>query len=112
MKGDEAEGAGWSQGTSLSFMKELVDYWMSRFDWPAQERRLNSFPQFKSKVMGRNIHVVHVRGKGPKPIPLLISHGWPDTFAGMLKLVPYLTDPASNIMSPHSRNYSICKSGN
>ena len=97
----DEEVAGWSYGTSLSFMRELVDYWMSRFDWRAQERRLNSFPQFKCNVMGSNIHFVHVRGKGPKPIPLLISHGWPDTFAGMLKLVPYLTDPAANGGDPN-----------
>ena len=93
---DEAEGAAWTQGTSLSCMKELVDYWLNKFDWRLQERRLNSFPQFKAEANGWNIHFVHVRGKGPRPIPILISHGWPDTFAGMLKLVAYLTDPASN----------------
>ncbi len=93
---DEAKGAGWTQGTSLPFMKELVDYWLNKFDWRAQERRLNSFPQFMTEVKGWNIHFVHLKGKGSKPIPILISHGWPDTFAGMLKLVPYLTDPASN----------------
>lgn len=93
---DEAEGAGWDLGTSLPFMKEVVDYWLNKFDWRAQERRLNGFPQFKAEVMGWNVHFVHVRGKGPNPIPLLINHGWPDTFAGMLKLVPCLTDPASH----------------
>jgi pimeloyl-ACP methyl ester carboxylesterase len=93
---DEAEGVGWDYGTCLSFMKELVDYWLDRFDWRAQERRLNQFPQFRAKVMGWNVHFVHVKGRGPKPVPLLISHGWPDTFAGLLKLVPYLSDPAAS----------------
>lgn len=93
---DEANRAAWTQGASLSFMKELVDYWLNRFDWRIQEQRLNGFPQFKVEVNGWKIHFVHVKGKGPRPIPILISHGWPDTFAGMLKLVAYLTDPASN----------------
>lgn len=77
-------------------MKELVGYWLGKFDWRVQERRLNSFPQFKAKVKGWNIHFVHIKGRGPKPIPILLLHGWPDTFAGILKLVPYLTDPAQN----------------
>lgn len=80
----------------LSFMKELTNYWLNKFDWRSQERRLNSFPQFKAKALGWNIHFVHMRGKGPKPMPILLLHGWPDSFAGMLKLVPYLTDPVSN----------------
>ena len=93
---DEADGAGWLQGTSLSYMKELVDYWVGKFDWRVQERRLNGFPQFRANVKGWNIHFVHVEGKGPGCIPILISHGWPDTFAGQLKLVQYLTDPLSS----------------
>ena len=93
---DEADGAGWLQGTSLSYMKELVDYWLNNFDWRVQERRLNSFPQFKANVKGWNIHFVQAKGKGTRPIPILISHGWPDTFAGQLKLVQYLTDPVSS----------------
>ncbi len=93
---DEAEGAGWAQGTSLSYMKELVEYWLNKFDWRAQEDRLNSYPQFKAKVKGWKIHFVHAKGKGPDPVPILISHGWPETFAGLLKLIPYLADPASN----------------
>jgi len=92
---DEAEGAGWTQGASLSYMKELINYWLNKFDWRAQERQLNSYPQFKAKVKGWNIHFVHARGKGPKSLPLLICHGWPDNFARFLKLVPYLTDQSS-----------------
>ena len=31
----------WSYGTDLSYLKELVTYWRDRFDWRAQERKLN-----------------------------------------------------------------------
>lgn len=92
---DEVKEVGWAQGTDLSYLMELVDYWLHQYNWRAQEERLNSFPQFMAEVDNRKVHFVHVKGKGKNPIPILLLHGWPDTFAGMLKLVPYLTDPAA-----------------
>ena len=43
---DEIEGSGWDYGTNLSYLRELVTYWRTTFDWRAQERRLNALPQF------------------------------------------------------------------
>ena len=92
---DEVEGADWSYGTNLEYLKELVAYWQTGFDWRAQEAHLNSFANFRTKLDDLNIHFIHERGKGPHPLPLLISHGWPSSFAEMLKIIPLLTDPAS-----------------
>ncbi len=92
---DEVAMAGWDYGSNLTYMRELVDYWGNKFDWRAQERFLNTFHQYKATVGGSTVHFVHEKGKGPNPIPLIISHGWPDSFAGMLKLIPLLTDPGS-----------------
>jgi len=83
----------WSDGTDLGYLRELIGYWRTGFDWRAQEARLNAFPQFVVAVAGREIHLVHVRGKGAKPFPLVVSHGWPGSFVEMLDLVPRLTDP-------------------
>jgi pimeloyl-ACP methyl ester carboxylesterase len=77
-------------------MQELVGYWAAGFDWRAQERRLNAFPQFTVDVGGQTIHFVHLRGRGPNPFPLVLTHGWPSSFVELLKLVPLLTDPAAN----------------
>jgi pimeloyl-ACP methyl ester carboxylesterase len=33
--------------------------------------------------------------KHPKPLPLIITHGWPGSFVEMVKLIPLLTDPAA-----------------
>jgi len=41
------------------------------------------------------IHFVHERGKGPNPYPLLLTHGYPDSFYRFAKIIPMLTDPAS-----------------
>lgn len=92
---DEAEGAGWEYGTNLAYMKELVEYWRMQFDWQAQERTINAFAQYRATVNGVQIHFIHERGKGPRPLPLILTHGWPSTFCEMLKIIPKLADPAS-----------------
>ena len=92
----EVAGAGWDYGTNLAYMKELVAYWRNGFDWRAQEAILNGFAQFRAEVDGFGLHFVHERGKGPNPQPILLLHGWPDSFFRMHKLIPLLTDPASH----------------
>ena len=93
---DDIPGSGWDYGADLAYVKELVDYWRTTFDWRAQEAALNRMPQFIAKVAGSTIHFVHERGKGPKPMPLVITHGWPGSFCEMQKILPMLTDPASH----------------
>lgn len=92
---DQVDGAGWDYGTELSYLKELVEYWLTQFDWRKQEQLINALPQFCAQVNGLNIHFVHVRGKGPHPFPLVITHGWPSSFFEMYKIIRPLADPAS-----------------
>ncbi len=91
---DEPPGDPWSTGTSAAYLKELVDYWRNRFDWRAQEARLNAFRQYTVPVAGIDLHFICEEGKGPDPVPLLISHGWPGSVVEFLDLIPMLTDPA------------------
>lgn len=88
--------AGWECGTSLDYLKDLCRYWQREFDWREQERSLNRFTQFRCDVDGVGLHFIHARGKGHNPIPLLLVHGWPDTFARFVKAIPLLTDPAAH----------------
>jgi microsomal epoxide hydrolase len=92
---DSVAGAQWDYGTNLDYLRELVEYWRTKFDWRAQERELNRFAQFRTEIDGFGLHFIHERGKGPAPLPILLSHGWPDSFTRMLKLIPRLTDPAA-----------------
>ena len=93
---DEIPGAGWDYGTDPSYLRELVDYWRTGYDWRAQERALNEFDHFRATVDGLGVHFIHARGKGPAPFPLIISHGWPGSVVEMLKIIPILTDPAAH----------------
>lgn len=93
---DEITDSGWDYGTNLAYLKELVEYWRRDFDWSAQERLLNSFPQFRADVGGCDVHFVHQPGKGPKPLPLILIHGWPGSFFEMYKVIGPLADPAAH----------------
>ncbi len=91
---DQAPGEPWAYGTDLDYMKTLVAYWQSGFDWRAQEARLNAFPQFRAKLPDVDLHYLHVPGQGPSPTPLLLMHGWPGSVFEFLDIIPRLTDPA------------------
>jgi len=91
---DEVDDAGWDYGANLAYLKGLVAYWRDGFDWRAQEATLNQYAQYRADIDGVGVHFVHERGRGPHPLPLIITHGWPSSFAQMLKIVPLLTDPA------------------
>ena len=87
-------GAGWDYGVDLGYLQELARYWRQDFDWRAQERSLNAFAQFRAIIDGLGVHFIHEPGKGPHPLPLLITHGWPSSIAELPKLISRLTDPA------------------
>jgi pimeloyl-ACP methyl ester carboxylesterase len=92
---DEApDGTPWQYGTDLSYLQNLVAYWRDGYDWRSQEAGLNTFPQFIVPVGGIDLHFMHVRGVGPNPMPLILSHGWPGSVLEFGKLIPLLTDPA------------------
>ena len=93
---DEVEGAGWDYGTNLAYLQAVVEYWRTRFDWRGQERAMNAFPHFRASVNGLGVHFIHARGQGHRPLPLLVTHGWPSSFVEMLDLIPLLADPAAH----------------
>lgn len=87
---------GWDDGASLAVIRRLVDHWRHRFDWRAQEARLNHLPQVMARIDGLEVHAVHRRGTGPSPLPLVLTHGWPGSFAEFERLVPLLADPGAH----------------
>ena len=91
---DSAPGEPWAYGSDVTYLQALVAHWRDAFDWRAHEARLNALPQFKVPLHGIELHYLHVQGKGPKPCPLLLSHGWPGSVFEFLEIIPRLTDPA------------------
>ena len=93
---DEVDGAGWDYGANLAYMRTLVKYWQTDFDWRRQERAMNALPHFRAQVDGLGVHFIHARGRGPAPMPLLVTHGWPSSFVEMLEIIPLLADPGAH----------------
>ena len=91
---DQAPGASWAYGADLAYVKELCTYWQERYDWRKDETLLNGFRQFTAPVAGIDLHFIHEEGRGPAPLPLLLSHGWPGSIWEFHKIIPMLTDPA------------------
>ena len=99
---DAPAGTGWSLGTDVAYLRELVAYWADGFDWPAQEAALNRLPRFRAQVGGLGIHFVHARAVSPAGpvLPLVLSHGWPDSFWRYSKVISLLTDPGAHGADP------------
>jgi pimeloyl-ACP methyl ester carboxylesterase len=98
---DTIAGSHWDYGVSLDYMKELCRYWQYEFDWKRQIEKMSAFHHYRyTPPRGLGIHFIHERGKGPAPIPLILTHGWPSSFLEMLKIIPMLADPASYSADP------------
>ncbi len=91
---DEVSGEPWKVGVDLAYMKTLTDYWRDKYDWRKHEAHINTFDHYKVKFAGTDVHYIRVEGKGPTPMPLLLSHGWPGSVHEFHKIIPMLTDPA------------------
>lgn len=92
----ELDNDDWSYGVNGTYLRELASYWQHDFDWRAQEAKINSFPQFIAEIDGVPIHFIHVRGKGPNPVPIVLNHGWPWTFWDFKDVINALADPAAH----------------
>ena len=92
---DDDAGEDWSAGTSPAYLRRLVDYWRTGYDWRAREAAIHGLRHFTADVGGQKVHFVHERGKGGRPLPIVLTHGYPDSFLRFQKLVPMLTDPAA-----------------
>jgi pimeloyl-ACP methyl ester carboxylesterase len=88
---DEIEDSGWQYGANKAFLEELCTHWGHGFDWKEQEEELNSLHHYCAGIDGFGLHFIHEKGEGETRVPLLLIHGWPDSFARFVKLIPLLT---------------------
>ena len=93
---DELSGAEWSYGVPLAYVRELVGYWRTGFDWRAHEARLNAHPQFLTAIDGQQVHFLHVRSPEPDALPLICTHGWPMSIFEYVNLIGPLSDPRAH----------------
>jgi epoxide hydrolase len=90
---DQIPGTTWEYGVDINKVRELAEYWQNKYDWRAQEAKINRFDQFTTEIDGQQIYFIHQRSPRPDAIPLMLIHGWPGSIVEFEKLIEPLTDP-------------------
>jgi microsomal epoxide hydrolase len=83
----------WSLGTPPDELRRMVEHWGGAYDWRAAEARLNAIEQVMVTVpvqdgAGTRVHALRAGTAGATP--LLLIHGWPDSFLRFEKALPLL----------------------
>ncbi|MBJ8344397.1 epoxide hydrolase family protein [Antrihabitans sp. YC2-6] len=89
-------GDGWDVGTPTWWIRDLVEYWRTDFDWRAIEAQWNKWPQFVTEIDGQTVHFLHIRSAEPDARALVLTHGWPCTFVEFADVIGPLTDPRAH----------------
>jgi pimeloyl-ACP methyl ester carboxylesterase len=100
----------WSQGAPLAKVQALIAYWRDHYDWKRFERRINSYPQFRTEIDGLGIHFLHVRSKHQNALPIIMTHGWPGSVVEFLDVIGPLTDPTAHRGRPEDAFHVVIPS--
>ncbi|WP_294393847.1 epoxide hydrolase family protein [uncultured Sphingomonas sp.] len=100
------DAGSWQSGVGLEDLKRLVRHWLTRYDWRAQERRLNTMPQFTADILGQRLHFIHMRGDGSR-MPVLLLHGWPGSFLEFEGLIAPLVADGHDVIVPSLPGYAF-----
>jgi microsomal epoxide hydrolase len=90
---DQIEGTGWEYGIPVAYLRDLVEYWRTAYDWRSEEARLNELDHFRTRLDGQSVHFIHARSPRDDALPLLMTHGWPGSVVEFLDVIPRLTTP-------------------
>ena len=93
---DQIPNSAWDYGADTAYMRELVAYWQTSYDWRKHEAELNKLPHFQTEIDGLAMHFVHAKSKEPNALPLIVTHGWPGSVYEFMQVVGPLTDPAAH----------------
>ena len=97
---------------TLQLVQDTVNFWRHRYDWRAEEARLNSLPQFTVSIgiegfETLDVHFVHLPSSSKDAIPLLFLHGWPGSFAEVTKILPLLIKAGFHVVAPSLPGYGF-----
>jgi pimeloyl-ACP methyl ester carboxylesterase len=86
----------WRYGANQEWMQQTLAYWRDGFDFTGLEAAINRFEHYRVVLDDVPVHFLHVRGNGPDPMPLVLTHGWPWTFWDFQHVLGPLSDPAAH----------------
>ncbi len=92
-----ADDGSWASGTDPAFLAELVDYWRHGYDWQRCQETINQWPNYLVDIGPQRIHFIREPGTevedAPRPLPLVVTHGWPGSIVEFLHLIDVLAHP-------------------
>jgi microsomal epoxide hydrolase len=100
---NETAPTGWLRGTELAYLQELTEYWRTGYDWTTAQAHLNRFDQYLAEVQSLDIHFIHQRSGRPDAVPVVLLHGWADSFYRYIHLIDRLATgdgPAFDVIVP------------
>jgi microsomal epoxide hydrolase len=104
-------------GTSRQWLIETKDYWLNKYDWRAQEKHINSFPNYKTKIEDINVHYIALFSEKKDAIPIIFMHGWPGSFVEFLPMLSLIREKYSakelpyHIIVPSLPGYTLSSGG-
>lgn len=91
------DGGSWSAGTDPGFLHDLVDHWRHGYDWQRCQEAINRWPNYLVDIGPQRVHFIREPGTevedAPRPLPLVVTHGWPGSIVEFLDLIDKLAHP-------------------
>jgi pimeloyl-ACP methyl ester carboxylesterase len=103
-------GRPWQKGAPVDELRELAEYWRDSYDWRAQEKMLNGYPQYLTEIDGQTIHFLHIVSPEPDAFPLILTHGWPGSIVEFLDVIGPLSDPRAHGGDPSAAFHLVIPS--
>ncbi|KAF1944653.1 epoxide hydrolase-like protein [Clathrospora elynae] len=91
----EGRQEGGQYGISHKWLSSAKDYWLNKYEWRAQEKHINSFPNYKTQIEDVDLHFIAVFSEKKDAVPIVFMHGWPGSFIEFLPILALVKEQYS-----------------
>ncbi|OOF96730.1 hypothetical protein ASPCADRAFT_206905 [Aspergillus carbonarius ITEM 5010] len=88
-------------GITSEWLSAMREKWLTEFDWPAFEARMNGFPQFTANIEGIDVHFAALFSEREDAVPVALLHGWPGSFVEFLPMLQLFREEFSPETLPY-----------
>lgn len=74
-------------GVTYEWLSAAKQHWLTKYDWRAQEARINSFPNYTMTIENIPVHFIGLFSQKPDAAPVIFMHGWPGSFIEFLPML-------------------------
>jgi len=85
-------------GFTTASARDLLTHWRERFDWRTVEAELNRLDHVQVATPTGRVHLV--RAAGGSQVPVVLLHGWPDSFLRYRHVIEPLTTQGHDVFVP------------